>query len=140
MGESEMIGRFLAMFRRRFRPLASGLAWEWRPTPTEPIRLPPHLANVAGPFYVEDGCCLSCGVWEEEAPGLLAWLPDSDIPHCYVARQPETDAEFGQMMAAMRVGKVDCIRVHACRPDWARRLREEGLGHHIDPAEGPVRR
>ena len=54
-------------------------------TGSEAVRLPPHPANVPGPFYVEDGCCLACGVWEQEAPGLLAWLPDADVPHCYVA-------------------------------------------------------
>ena len=103
-------------------------------------RLPPHPANVPGPFYVEDGCCISCGVWEDVAPDLLAWLPDSEVPHCYVARQPETDAEFGRMMEAMQIGEVDCIRVHGCKPDWADRLRQAGLEHHIDPPEGPAKR
>lgn len=103
-------------------------------------RRPPHPANVPGPFYVEDGCCLACGVWEAEAPGLLAWLPAADIPHCYVARQPETEAEFGQMMSAMHFGEVDCIRVRNCKPDWAKRLREAGLGGQIDPPERPAAR
>jgi hypothetical protein len=101
-------------------------------------RYPPHPANVPGPFYVQDGCCISCGVWEDVAPDLLAWLPNSKVPHCYVARQPETDAEFGRMMQAMQVGEVDCIRVHGCRPHWAERLRLAGLGHHIDPPEEPT--
>lgn len=106
----------------------------------DPVRMPPHPANVPGPFYVEDGCCITCGVWEAEAPDLLAWVPDADRPHCYVARQPETDAEFERMKAAMEVGEVDCIRVHNCRPDWAGRLRAAGLGHQIDPPEGPATR
>ncbi|UZK65512.1 ferredoxin [Sphingomonas sp. M1-B02] len=106
----------------------------------EPFRLPPHPANVPGPFYVEDGCCISCGVWEDVAPDLLAWQEDGQSSHCYVARQPETDAEFGRMMAAMQVGEVDCIRVHNCQPDWARRLREAKLSHHIDPEDGPAKR
>jgi hypothetical protein len=106
--------------------------------PSEPARSPPHPANVPGPFYVEDGCCIACGVWEAEAPGLLAWVPDSELPHCYVARQPESDAEFEQMMAAMRVSDVDCIRVHNCKPDWERRLRKAGLGWQIDPENGPA--
>jgi hypothetical protein len=71
-------------------------------------------------------------VWEAEAPDLLAWLPDADLPHCYVARQPETDDEFEQMMTAMRIGEVDCLRVSGCRVDWAKRLRAEGLGDQID--------
>lgn len=120
-----MIGRLLALLRKRG-------------VPPEPVRLPPHPANVPGPFYVEDGCCMACGVWEDEAAGLLEWLPE--YAHCYVARQPETDAEFGQMMGAMGINEVDCIRVHNCKPDWARRLREAGLGDQIDPTEGPATR
>ena len=120
--------------------------WDWlsamfglprKPEPDD--RLPPHPANVPGPFYVQDGCCITCGVWEAEAPDLLAWVPDGEAPHCYVARQPETDAEFERMMAAMRVGEVDCIRVHNCRTDWAERLLAAGLAHHIDPPEGPAK-
>ncbi len=56
-------------------------------------RNPPHPSNVPGPFYVEYGCCITCGVWEDVAPDLLAWL-EGDRPHCYVQRQPETDEEF----------------------------------------------
>jgi len=101
---------------------------------------PPHPANVPGPFYVEDGCCITCGVWEDIAPDLLAWTPDDDDrPHCFVARQPETDAEFGRMLRAMDAAEVACIRVRACRPDWAGRLRKAGLGDQIDPPDEPPR-
>lgn len=95
--------------------------------------LPPHPANVPGTFYVEDGCCISCGVWENVAPDLLAWLPDGSYSHCYVSRQPETNEELSRMMDAMHVGEVDCIRARNCRPDWAERLRQSGLGDQIDP-------
>jgi hypothetical protein len=115
-------------------PIDQGIA------PSVSIRLPPHPANVPGAFYVEDGCCLACGVWEAEAPGLLEWLPEAKIPHCYVARQPETDTEFAQMMSAMQVNEVDCIRVHGCKPDWILRLRAAGLAAQIDPEEGPATR
>ena len=40
----------------------------------------------------------------------------------------------------MQVGEVDCIRVHACKPDWIDRLRKEGLGDQIDPESGPLPR
>ena len=102
------------------------------------FRQPPHPANVPGPFYVQDGCCISCAVWEDIAPDLLAW--QGNYAHCYVARQPVTDDEFERMMTAMEVGEVDCIRVHGCRPQWAERLREAGLGRQIDPPEGPMTR
>ena len=125
------------------------LSWLWPgrkglPTITDEeiiaLRRPPHPANVPGPFYVEDGCCISCGVWEDVAPDLLAWqdVPD-EYSHCYVSKQPETDAEFERMKQAMWIGEVDCIRVHNCRPNWERRLREAGFGHQIDPPEGPAK-
>lgn len=93
---------------------------------------PPHPLNVPGSFYVENGCCLACGVWEDVAPDLLAWSPD-EFPHCYVARQPETDAEFERMKLAMDVADLDCIRVRNCKPEWQERLRADGLGDQIDP-------
>lgn len=127
-----MIGRLLAALR--------ALTGSTTVAPAAPVRLPPHPANVPGPFYVEDGCCLACGVWENEVSDLLAWLPDAEIPHCYVARQPKTDADFQRMMFAMEINDVDCIRVHNCKPDWAARLREAGLGRQIDPPEGPATR
>lgn len=91
-----------------------------------------HPANIPGPFYVEDGCCVFCGVWELDAPDLLAWSDNSDTPHCYVARQPETDAEFQRMRRAMDSADLDCIRVHNCRPEWEAQLRLDGLGDQID--------
>jgi hypothetical protein len=96
--------------------------------------LPPHPANVPGPFYVEDGCCITCGVWEVVAPDLLTWHDDADgqSAHCYVSRQPETDAEFQRMKQAMHYGEVDCIRVRACKPAWLEELRKEGLSDQID--------
>ena len=87
--------------------------------------LPPHPANVPGTFYVEDGCCISCGVWEDVAP-------DGETPHCYVSHQPETEDEFGRMMDAMHVGEVDCIR--------ARNGRVPGGGvGTVDPWQDQVR-
>ena len=100
-----------------------------RPAPRRPI---PHPANVPGPFYVEDGCCIFCGVWEDIAPDLLAWSGEGASDHCYVARQPETDEEVGRMIEAMRVNDVDCIRVRRCGAALARRLKEEGLAAQID--------
>ena len=92
----------------------------------------PHPANVPGDFYVEDGCCMTCGVWEADAPGLLAWLEGGEYPHCYVARQPETDVEFRQMMRAMQHNEADCLRVRDCKPEWAQQLCRNRLGAQID--------
>jgi hypothetical protein len=64
-----------------------------------------HL-NVVGDFYVEDGCCLSCGVPEAEAPGLFAFGPEQ----CYVRKQPSTPDEMRQMLEALYVQELGCIR------------------------------
>ena len=93
----------------------------------------PYPANVPGPFYVQDGCCLACGVWEEVAEGLLAWDEESSYPHCYVARQPQSDGEVDQMIAAMNINEVDCLRVRICAPDWMKRPKDAGVGAQIDP-------
>ncbi len=135
-----MLGRLWMALRSLAGPAAPGAEPDRDPARYAGFRLPPHPANVPGSFYVEDGCCLACGVWEDAAAGLLAWLPDAELPHCYVARQPETDPEFERMMFAMEINEVDCIRVRNCKPDWAARLREAGLGDQIDPPEGPVGR
>lgn len=104
------------------------------PSPEPYLPRPPHPANVPGTFYVEDGCCISCGVWEDVAPDLLSWQQEDgeNDAHCFVSRQPQVDAEFVRMMDAMLVGEADCIRARNCRPDWAERLRAAGLAHHID--------
>ena len=104
----------------------------WRAPPIAPVRPVPHPANVPGPFYVEDGCCLRCGVWEDIASDLLAWHGRGMTRHCYVARQPETDEEIGRMIEAMQVNEVDCIRVRGCSAKLARRLKAERLGAQID--------
>ena len=76
----------------------------------EPSRLnarTPHPANVPGDFYVEDGCCTSCGVMHTEGADLLGWAADD---HCHVRKQPETPAELSRMFDAIAVAEMDCIR------------------------------
>ena len=67
----------------------------------------PHPANAPGDFYVEDGCCTSCGVMHTEAADLLGWAPDD---HCHVRKQPVTLADLDRMFDAIAVAEMDCIR------------------------------
>ncbi|MDT7533961.1 hypothetical protein OVY48_11055 [Sphingobium sp. SA2] len=94
--------------------------------------MPPHPANVPGSFYVENGCCLFCGVWEDVASDMMSWLGD-DPGHCYISRQPQTDEEFGRMVEAMQINEVDCIRVRHCKSAWKDELIRQGLVDQIDP-------
>jgi hypothetical protein len=63
-----------------------------------------HL-NVAGDFYVEEGCCTRCGVPEQE-PQLFGY----DDTQCFVIRQPATDDEHLAMYSVMQQQEFTCIR------------------------------
>ena len=40
-----------------------------------------------GDFYVQQGCCLSCGVPQEVAPTLVGWRDNQNSTDCYWIRQ-----------------------------------------------------
>ena len=67
----------------------------------------PHPLNASGDFYVEDGCCTSCEMPFTEAPGHFQY---DDSGHCYVCKQPITSAEVRNMISAVSVSEVSCIR------------------------------
>ena len=66
-----------------------------------------HAKNVPGDFYVEDGCCTSCDIPFQEAPGHFEY--DSD-GHCFVCTQPSTPEEVDRMVSAVWASEVSCIR------------------------------
>lgn len=90
-----------------------------------------HLRNAPGDFYVEHGCCLSCGVWETEAVGLMQW-DDDEYPQCFVARQPDTPDEIKRMIRAMSVQELDCIRYCGADPEIANKLIAAGEAGSCD--------
>jgi hypothetical protein len=67
-----------------------------------------HL-NVVGPFYVEDGMCITCGAPEHEAPTLMGSVEEPEH-HCYFKRQPETPEEVEQAIRAVRVSCCQAVR------------------------------
>ncbi|HEY9126263.1 MAG TPA: hypothetical protein VIM62_04010, partial [Acidobacteriaceae bacterium] len=46
--------------------------------------------SAPGDFYVESGCCISCGVPQAVAPDLVGWIEDEKFLRCYWIKQPET--------------------------------------------------
>lgn len=74
-----------------------------------PYESKPHPLNVPGDFYVEDNCCTSCGVPQSVAPTLFP-IMDESFQHCYVSKQPSTEAELAQMLDAIRGAELACIR------------------------------
>lgn len=93
----------------------------------------PYPKNVPGPVYVGDGCCMSCGIWELDAPQHFAWddYPDGG-GHCYVKRQPETDEEFANVLEAIRSQELDCIRVKTRNDRWRAMMADPELGEYLD--------
>lgn len=89
----------------------------------------PYPKNVAGDFYVEDGCCTACDVPNHYAPGLFEY---DDESHCFVARQPETNREIYQMIKAVCGSEVECIRYKGDDREILRRLAEAGQSDLCD--------
>src|SRR5262249_19374093 len=93
----------------------------------------PNPPNVEGPFYVQDGCCISGGVPENPAPGVFGWVKDAKGgAHCVVKRQPATPLEITQTLEAMASGEVECIRFRGQDKEILRRLGEMGEAHLSD--------
>jgi hypothetical protein len=85
--------------------------------------------NAPGPFYVENGQCVSCGAPRFEAADLITM---NDEVGCYFHRQPETPAEIDAAIRAMFVSCVGSYRYGGKDPIVLRRLAEMGCGHLCD--------
>lgn len=89
-----------------------------------------HPENVPGPFYVEEGCCIACGVPEAAAPEIFGWA--SDGGHCVVKRQPVSADEIDRTLVAICSAEVDCIRYRGKDFALARRIAEAGHAESCD--------
>src|SRR6266540_4033060 len=119
-------GRWLRRGKRARRERgAGGRTVSWLRRFADVKRQPePYPLNVPGPFYVENGLCISCRVPEHEAPDLIGFDEDpSGTGHCYFKKQPETSEEMERAINAMSVA---CCGAHCYGgddPDIIRRLR-----------------
>ena len=89
-----------------------------------------HPLNVAGPFYVEDGCCLLCDLPRALAPDMFRFTNNTD--HCYVYQQPETEEQMGRMVEAIKAAEVACIRCRSRDPSLLRLLKDQQAEEHCD--------
>lgn len=87
-------------------------------------------ATNQGDFYVESGCCLSCGIPEDIAPEVFQTGED----HCFVKRQPCSRSELDRTIRAMWSSEVDCIRY---RGNDAEILDRLARAHMIGQADHP---
>lgn len=94
-----------------------------------------HPRNAPGDFYVEDGCCITCGVPVEIAPDMFAWA-DADN-HCFVRCQPTRADQVDRMIEAMGSAEVDCIRFRGSDLALARRIAEAGFAECCDTPPPP---
>lgn len=93
-----------------------------------------HPANVAGDFYVEDGCCLSCMIPHEVAPDLMGMTEH----HCFVCKQPGTPEELDRMLQAFEVQDVECIRYRGTDQFIQLRLINASAGDQCDELAGEL--
>jgi len=77
-----------------------------------------------GGFYVEEGCCMSCGVPQSIAPELVAWT-DEKLPSCYWIRQPETAEELSRAIKIIHTQELGCHRYSGKDPAILKRLPRE---------------
>jgi hypothetical protein len=93
----------------------------------------PYPRNVPGPFYIENECCITCGVPVNVAPNLFSW--DQQIPypgHCFVSRQPANGAEVDLVLEVMNRAEVDCLRYRGDDQVLRGRLAREGHEDQCD--------
>ena len=95
-----------------------------------------HPSNAPGPFYVEDGCCITCGVPHEIAPDLFAWTEDES--HCFVRRQPTAASDVDRMIEAMWSSEADCIRYRGTDAALLTRIAQFGAADRCDVDSGPI--
>lgn len=91
-----------------------------------------HRDNVSGDFYIEDGCCISCGVPENEAPHMFGWRDD----HCYLKQQPTCAQDDYLMIEVMTFAEVDCLRYRGRDSIFLVRMAQAGLLGQADYSAG----
>jgi hypothetical protein len=84
----------------------------------------PHPKNAPGPFFVEDGLCITCGMPEQEAPDLITGTSEG---HCYFKKQPSTPEELGRAIDAVVIGCCGAVQFGGDDPEIIQEIaRREG--------------
>ena len=89
----------------------------------------PISENVAaesgsGDFYVEETCCMSCGVPQAIAPDLVRWT-NEDLQQCHWVKQPQTADELDRAIQIIHAQEIGCHRYSGSDPAILRRLSAE---------------
>jgi hypothetical protein len=100
-------------------------------------RFKPHPRSAPGDFYVEDGCCLACGVPHVVAPDLLGWV-DTRRRHCFWIKQPETPEELARAIEVLQKQEVGCHRYAGSDLEVLQRISPENCDYPLKPANSRV--
>jgi hypothetical protein len=79
-------------------------------------------------FYVQQGCCTSCGVPQAIAPDLVGWTNEKR-PQCYWIKQPQTADELGRAIKIFHTQELGCHRYSGNDPAILQRLPAEDCDH-----------
>jgi hypothetical protein len=97
-------------------------------------KLIPEPTSVPGDFYVENQCCVFCGVPLVVAPDLVEWTDDTKT-HCRWKKQPSTDGELQQAFAIFDAQELGCHRYAGRDPAIQRRIGAENCDHPLPSVE-----
>jgi hypothetical protein len=87
-----------------------------------------QMVSMPRGFYVQPGCCTSCGVPQKFAPDLVGWTNDVD-QECVWIKQPETAAEFDQAIKVLQTQELGCHRYAGDDPALLQALPAEDCDH-----------
>jgi hypothetical protein len=79
-------------------------------------------------FYVQPGCCTSCGVPQSVAPDLVGWTNENHL-QCYWIKRPENAAELSQAIKLFQTQELGCHRYSGNDPAVLQKLPAEDYDH-----------
>ena len=80
--------------------------------------------SALGNFYVQDTCCMSCGVPQSIAPDLVGWTSEN-LTQCYWLKQPQTADELDRAIKIIHTQELGCHRYSGKDPAILGRLPAE---------------
>lgn len=80
-------------------------------------------------LYVQQGCCMSCGVPQAIAPELVGWRDQNQRLNCYWIKQPETADELDRAIKILHTQEVGCHRYAGNDPAILKRCPTEDCDH-----------
>jgi hypothetical protein len=86
------------------------------------------VKSASGDFYVQDTCCISCGVPQAIAPDLVGWT-NENLTQCFWLKQPQTADELDRAIKIIHSQELGCHRYSGKDPAILQRLPAEDCDH-----------